>query len=411
MGIKINRRKKLLIITICMGMLFTGCASDTGGESGTLSDGRIPEISENIGEIQTEVPEITAADIEETGTETLEENDGQETVHYEQNDAYKLFYGTWEITEMVERRMWPEEWDSLFDAAGYKDILGMEVTYLPDVYEFGDIVRVENPDYMMTILPGDVGWMEKFSIPGSLDPEDELFVWIDICNFPSGTESGMSYGFDSYVGSAFFIKDDETLYCYAYDRFYEMKRVGWLGDEGERENEGENETNEAERRIVCVQNEVYKLFYGTWEISRVVSRHRSQGGNEGYEDVIGMEVTYLSKSYGYGDDILVNDPEYQIYVMPMSAAALSWQEKNIYSLLPGAEYYVWVEVANVPEDNKNGEFSGQDQYIGSTFFLKDDNTMYCVNNNCIYEMTRVDYIPNHFDYYRYWGPGVNSVED
>ena len=181
-----------------------------------------------------------------------------------------------------------------------------------------------------------------------------------------------------------------------------MKRVGWLGDESE--NEKEDETNEAERRIVCVQNEVYKLFYGTWEISRVVSRHRSLGGNEGYEDVIGMEVTYLSKSYGYGDDILVNDPEYQIYVMPMSAAALSWQEKNIYSLLPGAEYYVWVEVANVPEDNKNGELSGQDKYIGSTFFLKDDNTMYCVNNNCIYEMTRVDYIPNHFHYYQYAGP-------
>lgn len=402
MGMKMDRRKKLLAIMICMGILFTGCASDTGEESGTLSDGRNTEVSENIGEIQTEVSEITAADIEESGTETLEENDGQEIVPCEQNDAYKLFYGTWEITEMVERRMWPEEWDSNFDAAGYKDILGMEVTYLPDVYEFGDIVRVENPDYMMTILPGDVGWMEQFSVPGSLDPEDELFVWVDICNFPSGTESGDSYGFDSYVGSAFFIKDDDTLYCYAYDRFYEMKRVGWLGDESE--NEKEDETNEAERRIVCVQNEVYKLFYGTWEISRVVSRHRSLGGNEGYEDVIGMEVTYLSKSYGYGDDILVNDPEYQIYVMPMSAAALSWQEKNIYSLLPEAEYYVWVEVANVPEDNKNGELSGQDKYIGSTFFLKDDNTMYCVNNNCIYEMTRVDYIPNHFHYYQYAGP-------
>lgn len=407
MGMKINinmnmnMRKKLLAIMICMGMLFAGCALDEGEEFETLSDGRIPEVSENVGEIHTEGSEINAADVEESETGVWEENGGREIVPCEQNDAYKLFYGTWEITEMVERRMWPEEWDSAFDAAGYKDILGMEVTYLPDVYEFGDIVRVENPYYMMTILPGDVGWMEQFSIPGSLSPEDELFVWVDICNFPSGTESGMSYGFAAYVGCSFFIKDDDTLYCYAYDRFYEMKRVGWLGDENEKENGEGNETTESERKIVYEQNEAYKLFYGTWEISSVVSRHRSQGGNEGYEDVIGMEVTYLSKSYGYGDDILVSDPEYQIYVMPMSAAALSRQEKNIYSLLPEAEYYVWVEIANLPGDNKNGEFSGQDEYIGSTFFLKDDNTMYCVNNNCIYEMTRVDYIPDHFRYYQY----------
>lgn len=410
-----NIRKNLLAIMICMGILFTGCAFGAGEDSGILSDGGNPEVSENAGEgrteevqteeVQTAAPEIAASDMEELGTDDGEEAGGQETVHFEQNDAYKLFYGTWEITEMVERRNSPEEWDAAGDA-GYGDILGMEVTYLPDVYEFGDIVRVENPYYLMSILPAGTAWMEHFSAPTSLIPEDEYFVWVDVSNVLSATESGTSYGFDAYVGSAFFIKDDNTLYCYAYDRFFEMKRIGWLGDEKE------NEINESEedRKIVHSQNGAYKLFYGTWEISRVVSQHSRLGGNEGYEDVIGMEVAYLSKSYGYGDDVLVNDPEYQIYIMPMSAAALSWQERNIYSLLPGAEYFVWVEVANLPEVNKNGELSGQDKYIGNTFFLKDDNTMYCVNNNCIYEMTRVDFIPNHFDYYRYWGIGTKPVE-
>lgn len=401
--------KKPLTIMICMWMLFAGCASGVGEDFGTLSDEGIPEVSENVGEMQTEVGEIHAVGIEEPGTGVWEEDGRQETVYFEQNDAYKLFYGTWEITEMVERRKSPEEWDAAYEA-GYEDILGMEVTYLPDVYEFGDIVRVENPDYLMAILPTSAAWMEHFDAPKSLIPEDEFFVWVDVTNIPSGTESGSSYGFESYVGSEFFIKDDNTLYCYAYDRFFEMKRIGWLGDE--KENKKGNEINESEedRKIVYAQNEAYKLFYGTWEISRVVSQHSRLGGNEGYEDVLGMEVIYLPKSYGYRDDVLVNDPEYQIYIMPMSAAALSWQEKNIYSLLPEVEYFVWVEVANLPEDNGNGKIMGQDKYMGNTFFIKDDNTMYCVNNNCIYEMTRVDFIQNHFDYYRYWGPAINRVE-
>lgn len=401
--------KKLLASMVCLGILFTGCVSDAVEDPRMLSDGRIPEVSENVGEIQTEVSEVNVVGEEESGTEVREETTGSEAACCEQNDAYKLFYGTWEITEMVEQRRAPEDWGAAYEA-GYEDILGMEVTYLPDVYEFGDIVRVENPDYLMRILPTSAAWMEHFSAPASLIPEDEIFVWVTIYNFPDETESGISYGFDSYVGKNFFIKDDNTLYCYAYDRYFEMKRVGWLGDESEKENGEENEINEAERKIVYEQNEAYKLYYGTWEICSVVSQHSRLGGNDGYEDVLGTEVTYLPNSYGYGDNVQVNDPKYQIYIMPMSAAALSWQERNIYSLLPGAEYFVWVEVANLPEDNKNGDIFEPDKYIGNTFFIKDENTMYCVNNNCIYEMTRVDFIPNHDDYYQYWGPGITPVK-
>ena len=400
----ILNKENILTAMICIGILFMGCATDAGKDIRMLSDGESSEVSENVGEIQTEVSEINAAGIEEYGAEGWEKAGGQETVHYEQNDAYKLFYGTWEITEMVERRNWPEEWDAAIDTR-YEDILGMEVTYLPDAYEFGDIVSVEDPEYLMRIIPKNTQWMDRFKAPQSLIPEDEFFVWVEIdtAEFPTGTESGHSYGFSAYVGSEFFIKDDTTLYCYAYDHFFEMKRVGWLGDEREKQNEEENEIYETEddSKIGYVQNEMYKMFYGTWEISRVVSQHSRLGGDEGYEDVLGMEIIYLPQSYGYGEEVNVNNPEYQIYILPMSAAALSWQERNIYSLLPAAEYFVWVEVANLPVNDENGKIV-EDQYIGHTFFLKDENTMYCVNNNCIYEMTRVDFIPNHYDYYKYW---------
>lgn len=75
-SIKIHMRKKLLAVMICMGMLFTGCASDAGEDLGTLSDGSIPEVSENVGEVQTEVSEINAAGVDEPGMEVREEDDG-----------------------------------------------------------------------------------------------------------------------------------------------------------------------------------------------------------------------------------------------------------------------------------------------------------------------------------------------
>lgn len=79
--------------------------------------------------------------------------------------------------------------------------------------------------------------------------------------------------------------------------------------------------------------------------------------------MIGTEVTYRAKAYCIGDEIMVNDPAYQMYVMPMSPAMLSCQERNLYSLLPGAAYYVWVEIANLPADSGNGETLGLDSYV------------------------------------------------
>lgn len=423
--------KKILSIMFCLGLLFAVWASDAGDDIGKIPDGNTLVVSENAGEAQTELSEINVATADEFEVEGsavnssgLEETQNQNTAEILiQNEAYKLFYGTWEITQVVAARRWPEDPDIFGNADYDQDILGMQFTYGPDVFKSGDDVWVENPNYQISIFPTDT-WMDHFTAPSCLVPEENYFVRVDIltCSNDMGIGNFYGYAYEPYVGSSFYIKDDNTLYYDADGFIYEMKRVGWFGDDPEDEeenvtneeeivaneeaiaaNEEEVATNEEERIIVRTQNEVYKMFYGTWEIRSVVSRSRRWEGVEGYGDLIGTEVTYGPKEYCIGNEIVVNNPLYQMFVMPMSPAVLSDQERNLYSLLPESAYYVWVEIANLPADNENRETSGTDPYVGSTFFLKDDNTMYCINNNCIYEMTRRKGLGDEFGIYYGWG--------
>lgn len=382
--------KKMIVISACM-ILLAGCAKDTreghaGGSDAANTEETIGTVEENTN-ISAGVEEAAGVSNEVT-EEMLPE------IHRcEQNDAYKLFYGTWEITQIVSKH------GQLGGDEGCEDILGMQVTYLSDRYEFGGIVTVDHPNYLMSIYPRGsslIGGLRQNDVgEDTLKlPDNEVFVWVQIVNMPIGVETGRSYGFESYVGSEFFIKDDNTLYCFDYNCFYEMKRVSY--DEVSEE-EAESVPRD-DHHYHYKQNDAYSLFYGTWEITDIVSESRYLGGDEGCEDILGMQVIYLPDQYEFGGSVTVEEPNYLISIFPTDSRFLFDQRQvSMDTLLPDSDYFVWVQIADVSaapgyNDGRDYDF---ESFVGSKFLIKDDNTLYLFAYHCIYEMNRVSYMDDY----------------
>ncbi len=379
--------KKMIVISACM-ILLAGCSNDAreehaGGFDTVNTEETIGTVEENTN-ISAGVEEAAGVPDEDT-EEVL-----PEIYRCEQNDVYKLFYGTWEITQIVSKH------GQLGGDEGCEDILGMQVTYLPDRYEFGGIVMVDHPTYLMSIFPGGsslIGGLRQSAVgEETLLPDNGVFVWVQIVNMPIGVETGRSYGFESYVGSEFFIKDDNTLYCFDYYCFYEMKRVSY--DEVSEEVAEFLPRNN--HHYHYKQNDAYSLFYGTWEITDIVSESRYLGGDEGCEDILGMQVTYLPDQYEFGGSVTVEDPNYLISILPTDSRLLFDQRQvSMDTLLPDSDYLVWVQIADIPNASETGMGSSVEPFVGSEFLIKDDNTLYLFANHCIYEMNRVSYMDGY----------------
>lgn len=388
--------KKMIVVFACAALLFTGCG--TGERDAKISNGA--DAGETIGTAGNTSDMISQA-LEKTeeaagmSNEVIREQEEQaEQIplhpHYEQNDAYKLFYGTWEITKIVS------EHGQDGGDKGFEDILGMQVTYLPDRYEFGGIVTVDHPDYLISIYPSGSSLMGdlKQSRVGEdtiILPENEVFVLVEIVNKPSGVEDGRSYGFEPYIGNEFFVKDDNTLYCYDYNCIYEMKRVSY-------DEVSEEAVESVPGNYHYEQNDAYKLFYGTWEITDIVSESRYLGGDGDCEDILGMQVTYLPNKYEFGETVVSRNPNYLISILPTDDRLLFGQRQvSMDILLPDSEYFVWVQIADMPalSEAVDGGSYDFEPYAGSNFFLKDDNTLYLFAYSCIYELNRVSYTDDY----------------
>lgn len=367
--------KKNIFIAVCLGVLLFGCTFNTDENNSIYSEVEMTESTENQVTEIIDNDELTEVGIGEIAGTEVKVPEGSIC---EQNDAYKLFYGTWEITQVVlQHRNQGDE--------GYEDILGVQVTYLPEMYGFGGIVKVNNPNYIMSIVPLN-GHSYISDMTVSPYVKNDWFIFVEVADWPvgEGVIDGMEYGFEPYVGHDFFIIDDNTLYLFAYNCYYEMKRVSYMSEYDHLYDQMEGNEGNYYRE----QNSEYKLFYGTWEVTSIVSEHRRLGGDEGCEDILDMQVTYLPDYYEYGEDVRIDDPDYLISILPMSEVYLSWQEQSISALLPDNDYVVYIQVTDQTQRMEV-------QYMGTEFFIKDDNTLYCVANNCIYELTRVSYKPDY----------------
>ena len=135
----------------------------------------------------------------------------------------------------------------------------------------------------------------------------------------------------------------------------------------------------------------YKLFYGTWRVSKLISQHLRLNGDEGYEQFLGRIVEYGSDYY-ISDGEKVDNPNYQFSIIPISNESSFFfpEQASVTGLLPDAQFFVFVQIVGMSYLDSNSE-----EYIGMEFLIKDNNTMYIFNKNCLYELTRVSFMDDY----------------
>ena len=366
-------KNKIFVITLLFGI----CLIPLIGNKGRLGsmNSTLPDMADFE---QTEV-DNQETNIEDE-TESVSANFERKGSKYKADDAHKFFYGVWEFTDVVSQH------GRLGGDEGYEDVIGTQVAYSPDVYLCNENV-VRYPTYLMYIFPQDPDRYNPFLEDQrqinlkNLLPDARYFIWIQIVN-----KGGIDFEGD-ILGNEFFLKDENTMYAFDYNCIYEMKRIGGVEDINI---DDIPEEKGLPKERVYKQSDAYKMFYGRWKYKKIVWEQEGQQDNLEHEDLLETQVLYTSGSYGWtqtDDDIVTETSGYKIYLFSeneddYSSFLESGLQINIKELVPDEPYYICVEVCDVMKDEKDR---------GKKLILKNDNTMYAVENNCIYELERVEH--------------------
>ena len=371
-----NKIFKFTLLSVMCLILLTGCKNQSESMDSTLPDVTDTEQS-GVDEQETNIENDT-----QTETESANSTPKRKGPKYKADDAHKFFYGIWELTKVVSQH------SGLGGDEGYEDVIGTQVAYSPDIYLCnGTVIRY--PTYLMNIFPQDpdrynpfLGDQRQTNLKDLL-PGARYFIWIQIVN--KGGVASVADG--ELLGNEFFLKDENTMYAFDYNCIYEMKRIGEVEDINM---DGIPEEKGLPKERVYKQSDAYKMFYGRWKYKKIVWEQEGQQDNPEHEDLLETQVLYTSGSYGWTQtdaDIVTETSGYKIYLFSeneddYSSFLESDLQIDMKELVLDEPYYICVKVCDVMMDEKDR---------GKKLILKNDNTMYAVENNCIYELERVEH--------------------
>ena len=369
-----NKIFKLTMLGIMCLMLLTGCRNESESKDSTLQDVTDTEQAGADGQ------ETNIENDIQTETESANSTPERKGPKLKADDVHKFFYGVWEFTDVVSQH------GRLGGDEGYEDVIGTQVAYSPDVYLCNENV-VRYPTYLMYIFPQDPDRYNPFLEDQrqinlkNLLPDARYFIWIQIVN-----KGGIDLEGD-ILGNEFFLKDENTMYAFDYNCIYEMKRIGGVEDINI---DDIPEEKGLPKERVYKQSDAYKMFYGRWKYKKIVWEQEGQQDNPEHEDLLETQVLYTSGSYGWTQtdaDIVTETSGYKIYLFSeneddYSSFMESDSQISMKELVPDEPYYICVEVCDVMMDEKDR---------GKKLILKNDNMMYAVENNCIYELERVEH--------------------
>ena len=369
-----NKIFKLTMLGIMCLMLLTSCKNESESKDSTLQDVTDTEQAGADGQ------ETNIENAAQTETESANSTPERKGPKLKADDAHKFFYGVWEFTDVVSQH------GRLGGDEGYEDVIGTQVVYSPDVYLCNENV-VRYPTYLMYIFPQDPDRYNPFledqrqTNLKNLLPDARYFIWIQIVN-----KGGIDFEGD-ILGNEFFLKDENTMYAFDYNCIYEMKRIGEVEDINI---DDIPEEKGLPKERVYKQSDAYKMFYGRWKYKKIVWEQEGQQDNPEHEDLLETQVLYTSGSYGWTQtdaDIVTETSGYKIYLFSeneddYSSFLESDLQIDMKELVPDEPYYICVEVCDVMMDEKDR---------GKKLILKNDNTIYAVENNCIYELERVEH--------------------
>ena len=392
-----NKIFEFTLLSVACLMLLTGCKNQSESMDSTLPDVTDTEQS-GVDEQETNIENDA-----QTETESANSTPKRKGPKYKADDAHKFFYGIWELTKVVSQH------SGLGGDEGYEDVIGTQVAYSPDIYLCnGTVIRY--PTYLMNIFPQDpdqynpfLGDQRQTNLEDLL-PGARYFIWIQIVN--KGGVASVADG--ELLGNEFFLKDEDTMYAFDYNCIYEMKRIGGVEDINT-DNIPKDKGMPQER--VHTQRDAYKMFYGGWKYKKIVWEQEGQQGTPEPEDLLGTLVLYIGGGYGWTqtddddidsqtddnidiqmvDNIITGNAGYKIYLFSeneddYSSFLESDLQIDMKGLVPDEPYYICVNVCSTVKDEKDR---------GKKLILKNDNTMYAIENNCIYELERIEHIWNY----------------
>ena len=392
-----NKIFKFTLLGVMCLILLTGCKNQSGSVDSTLPDVTDTEQA-GVDEQETNIENDA-----QTETESANSMPKRKGPKYKADDAHKFFYGIWELTKVVSQH------SGLGGDEGYEDVIGTQVAYSPDIYLCnGTVIRY--PTYLMNIFPQDpdsynpfLGDQRQTNLEDLL-PGARYFIWIQIVN--KGGVASVADG--ELLGNEFFLKDENTMYAFDYNCIYEMKRIGGVEDINT-DNIPKDKGMPQER--VHTQRDAYKMFYGGWKYKKIVWEQEGQQGTPEPEDLLGTLVLYIGGGYGWTqtddddidsqtddnidiqmvDNIITGNAGYKIYLFSeneddYSSFLESDLQIDMKELVPDEPYYICVNVCSTVKDEKDR---------GKKLILKNDNTMYAIENNCIYKLERIEHIWNY----------------
>ncbi len=392
-----NKIFKLTMLSIMCFMLLTGCKNESESKDNTLPDVADTEQAE-VDEQETNIENAT-----QTETESANSTPERKGPKLKADDAHKFFYGIWEYTDVVSQ----DSWSAGVDA---KDIIGTQVAYSPDIYICNENV-IRYPIYLIDIFPQD----PDPYIFGQLDNLEEIlpgakyYTWIQIVN-KDWVDSEVER---EYLGDGFLLKDENTMYVFEYNYIFELKRVGGVEDintDNIPEDKGMPQVPLDRVYTQYTQEDAYRMFFGRWRYKKIVWEQKDQQDDQASEDLLGTEVFYDSGRYGWtqtDDDIDSQTDDdidsqaddgidkqtsgFKIYLFSeneddYSSFLESDLQIDMKELVPNEPYYICIKVCNMVRDKKDR---------GRKLILKNDNTMYAIENNCIYELERIRYVDGY----------------
>jgi hypothetical protein len=226
----------LIIIVVTILLLVPSCGrSDNARMSVCLEEQEVNSqaLTSNEGDDSETVDELNNSDYEQKFSvegETIshltnnESNQNEETINSLEvspiySSTYKLFYGEWEITEVIG---YNHNYGKSF--SGADKIVGTRVSYDREKI-LANGLTVNNFKYSYTINPNikDMCYFNNTLTNQELGIKGEYYVFIHVETYIPGVNLGISF-----VGDEFFILDDNRLILVKNNVFYLAERLSYI---------------------------------------------------------------------------------------------------------------------------------------------------------------------------------------
>lgn len=299
-------------------------------------------------------------------TQERQEDDG--TKIYQSDDGYKMFYGDWVVTYVVD--------EEPHNGGFGENMIGTVFHFDKDTYQ-EDKTEYGKQSYSFAIIPhNELPYFPEMLTEWELGIRGNYYIHFRVSEYESG-------------GDGVFLKDDQTMIMAYKGCYYELKRIRHIKDHKDYYQYNSRNNNYDMRKTKYAKDR-YKMYYGEWNVKCLIGENQIEKPEKS-ENIIGAN---LLLDYGEfeintvkGGQLAIKDPYYTTYIIPKN-------EEPFIKGMPGqreigliGDYFTFLQVDSFPEK------------VG--FFIKDDETLIMFYRNSYYELERQKYKSRHKAYYMF----------